>query len=44
MRVGDKWQLFVPPNLAYGLDPPGPPLEPNDLLVFEIELLGIENQ
>jgi FKBP-type peptidyl-prolyl cis-trans isomerase FklB len=41
MRVGDKWQLFVPPNLAYGADPPGPPIEANSLLVFEIELLGI---
>ena len=44
MRVGDKWQLFVPPNLAYGLNPPGPPLEPNSLLIFDVELLGIENQ
>jgi FKBP-type peptidyl-prolyl cis-trans isomerase len=41
MRVGDKWQLFVPPNLAYGMDPPGPPIEANSLLVFEIELLEI---
>jgi FKBP-type peptidyl-prolyl cis-trans isomerase FklB len=44
MRVGDKWKLFVPPDLAYGLRPPGPPLEPNDLLIFEIELLGIGDQ
>jgi FKBP-type peptidyl-prolyl cis-trans isomerase FklB len=44
MRVGDKWQLFVPPDLAYGLNPPGPPLEPNDLLIFEVELLGIQGQ
>lgn len=41
MHVGDKWQLFVPPNLAYGMDPPGPPIEANSLLVFEIELLEI---
>lgn len=41
MHVGDKWQLFVPPNLAYELDPPGPPIEPNSLLVFEIELVEI---
>jgi len=44
MRVGDKWQLFVPPDLAYGMNPPGPPLEPNSLLIFEVELLGIEGQ
>jgi FKBP-type peptidyl-prolyl cis-trans isomerase len=41
MHVGEKWQLFVPPNLAYGMDPPGPPIEANSLLVFEIELLEI---
>jgi FKBP-type peptidyl-prolyl cis-trans isomerase len=41
MHVGDKWQLFVPPKLAYGLEPPGHPIEPNSLLVFEIELLEI---
>jgi len=44
MRVGDKWQLFIPPNLAYGADPPGPPIEPNSLLVFELELLEIVAQ
>jgi FKBP-type peptidyl-prolyl cis-trans isomerase FklB len=41
MHAGDKWQLFVPPNLAYGADSPGPPIEPNSLLVFEIELVEI---
>jgi FKBP-type peptidyl-prolyl cis-trans isomerase FklB len=44
MHVGDKWQVFVPPNLAYEKDPPGPPIEPNSLLVFEIELLEIIEQ
>lgn len=41
MHVGEKWQLFVPPGLAYKTDPPGPPIEPNSMLVFEIELLDI---
>ena len=41
MHVGDKWQLFVPPKLAYDLDPPRPPIEPGHMLVFEIELLDI---
>jgi FKBP-type peptidyl-prolyl cis-trans isomerase FklB len=41
MKVGEKWQLFVPPQLAYKTDPPGPPIEPNSLLVFEIELVEI---
>ncbi len=41
MHVGDKWQLFVPPNLAYDMRPPRPPIEPGHMLVFEIELLDI---
>lgn len=44
MRVGDKWQIFVPAELGYGMDPPGPPLEPNSLLIFDVELLGISGQ
>ncbi|MGE3820886.1 MAG: FKBP-type peptidyl-prolyl cis-trans isomerase [Isosphaeraceae bacterium] len=43
MKVGSKWQLFVPANLAYGENPPqGSPIEPNSVLVFEVELLGID--
>ena len=34
MKVGAKWQLWIPPDLAYG----------NSLLVFEVELLGINDQ
>jgi len=41
MRVGDKWQLFIPSELAYGMNPPGPPIEAGSMLIFEIELLGI---
>jgi FKBP-type peptidyl-prolyl cis-trans isomerase FklB len=45
MRGGDKWQLFVPPSLAYGENPhPDSPIPPNSLLVFEVELLGIGGQ
>ncbi len=43
MKVGSKWQLFVPAELAYGANPrPGGPIGPNATLVFDIELLGIE--
>lgn len=42
MKVGSKWQIWVPPHLAYGPRRRGPVIEPNDLLVFEVELLGIE--
>jgi len=41
MKVGDKWKLFVPSELAYGPDGYGP-VGPHAVLVFEIELLGIE--
>lgn len=41
MHVGEKWQLFVPPRLAYDMHPPRPPIEPGSMLVFEIELVDI---
>lgn len=44
MHVGDKWQLFVPAKLAYGMNPPGPPIEAGSMLVFEIELLDVVKQ
>src|SRR5579859_3823350 len=42
MKVGSKWQLFVPSQLAYG---PGgrPGIEPNSTLIFSVELLSIEH-
>ncbi len=43
MKVGDKWQLFIPSELAYGDHPrPGGPIGPNATLIFEIELLDIK--
>ena len=42
MKVGDKWQLFIPAPLAYGTRGAGADIGPNAVLVFEIELLGIE--
>jgi FKBP-type peptidyl-prolyl cis-trans isomerase FklB len=44
MSVGDKWQLFIPPYLAYGEMGFGQHIGPNMALVFEIELLGINEQ
>jgi FKBP-type peptidyl-prolyl cis-trans isomerase FklB len=43
MRVGDKWEVYIPSNLAYGVRGKGPKIGPNTTLVFEVELLGIEN-
>ncbi|MFP5520442.1 MAG: FKBP-type peptidyl-prolyl cis-trans isomerase [Bdellovibrionia bacterium] len=40
MKVGSKYKLFVPPDLAYG--PSGRPgIPPNSVLIFEVELLDI---
>lgn len=41
MKVGDKWTLYVPPDLAYGLRGSPPVIGPNELLIFEMELLDI---
>jgi FKBP-type peptidyl-prolyl cis-trans isomerase FklB len=42
MKVGSKWEIFVPPNLAYGRNGIPGKIPPNKVLVFEIELLSIE--
>lgn len=41
MKVGAKWRLFVPADLAYGEAQRGPQIEPNSTLIFDIELLDI---
>lgn len=41
MRVGDKWKLTIPAELAYGARSPSPRIPANSVLVFEVELLEI---
>ncbi len=42
MKVGSKWMLFVPSDLAYGDYGAGRSVEPGATLIFEVELLGIK--
>ncbi|KJS04955.1 MAG: hypothetical protein VR73_13335 [Gammaproteobacteria bacterium BRH_c0] len=39
MKEGGKWQLVIPPDLAYGPGGTGGPIGPNQTLIFEVELL-----
>ena len=42
MTVGSKYMFYIPADLAYGANPrPGSPVKPNDVLIFEVELLDI---
>jgi len=41
MPVGSKYQLFIPPDLAYGDRGAGADIGPGDTLIFEVELLSI---
>ena len=42
MKVGAKWKIFIPSDLAYGEGGRGNLIGPNATLIFEMELLGIE--
>jgi FKBP-type peptidyl-prolyl cis-trans isomerase len=42
MKVGSKWELYLPPTLAYG-DANRPGIEPGSTLIFEMELVGVDS-
>lgn len=42
MPAGSKWQLYIPPQLAYGPRGVGSDIGPNETLVFEVELLSVK--
>jgi FKBP-type peptidyl-prolyl cis-trans isomerase FklB len=43
MPTGSKWQVVIPAELAYGPNgAPGGKIGPNEVLIFDIELIGIK--
>ncbi len=43
MPVGAKWKLFMPSNLAYGEERRSADIAPNSVLIFELELVKIQD-
>jgi FKBP-type peptidyl-prolyl cis-trans isomerase FklB len=43
MKPGAKWQIFIPPDLAYG-EQGQQRVPPNSLLMFEVELISVQSQ
>ncbi|WP_428410645.1 FKBP-type peptidyl-prolyl cis-trans isomerase [Hyphococcus sp.] len=44
MSEGDRYRFFVPPDLAYGeMGTPGGPIGPNEALIFDVELIKVQN-
>ncbi|WP_027715785.1 FKBP-type peptidyl-prolyl cis-trans isomerase [Desulfuromonas sp. TF] len=42
MKEGAKWQLFIPPSLAYGEKGAGQVIGPNSTLIFDVELISVQ--
>ena len=43
MPVGSKYKFYIPQELGYGAFPRGNTIKPFSPLIFEVELLGIDN-
>ncbi len=43
MKEGNKWQLFIPSELAYGESKRGKYITPGAVLLFDIEILKVKS-
>ena len=44
MKEGSKWQVYIPAELAYGANGAGNAIGPNEVLIFDIELLTVKTE
>ena len=44
MQEGAKWEVVIPPELAYGETGAGAAIGPNETLIFDIELMEVKNE
>ncbi len=42
MKEGDKWELYIPSELAYGDRQRGQYITPGAVLVFELEIIEVQ--
>ena len=41
MKTGDNWEIYIPPKLGYGRRGSGGKIGPNEVLIFDVELVKI---
>jgi len=44
MKEGAKWQVYIPAELGYGPRGAGAAIGPNEVLIFDIELLSVKSE